>query len=68
MCWYVKSGPVLNFMHQVASDPTLQDEYKNDPEGVINRLSGEHGMSDEHKQALLSDNSEDIMNAIAGKH
>jgi hypothetical protein len=55
-------------MHQVASDPGLQEEYKNNPEAVIDRLSGEHGMSDEHKQVLLSDNSEDIMNAIAGKH
>ena len=53
-------------MHKVASDPELQEAYKNDPEGTV--ACNTHGLDADHQQALLSNDPAAILDAIAGRH
>lgn len=64
MCWYVKDGEALDFLHKLSKDPALQNEYKNNPEAVLDK----HGLSEDQKQLLLTDDREKIVSELLGRH
>jgi len=66
MCWFVnpnKTG-LLEFMVKVAKSPDLQARYKANPQAVMKS----EGLSDEDQKLLLSQDREQFINSIAGRH
>lgn len=64
MCWYVKDGQVLDFLHKMSKDPSIQNDYKNNPESVLD----DHGLTDDQKRLLLTNDREKILDELLGRH
>lgn len=64
MCWYVKDGQALDFLHKLSKDPALQDDYKKNPEAVLDR----HGLTADQKELLLTDDREKLVRELLGRH
>lgn len=60
MTWFVKESNLLNFLGSLSQDPKLLEQYKENPEAVMD----DAGLSDDEKAVLMSDQQEDMMAAF----
>jgi hypothetical protein len=64
MCWYVKDGPLLDFLYKVAKDPVACAAYRQDPEQALRKS----GLSHEHIALLLDGDGARILGELTGRH
>jgi len=66
MCWFVKDNnlEMFDFMAKVAKSKDLQAEYKKDPKALMQK----EGLPEKFQDILLTQNREEFLSAIAGRH
>jgi len=64
MCWYVKDGPILDFLYKVAKDAVTREAYRRNPEQVL-RTSG---LAEESVALLLDGDGAKILGELTGQY
>jgi hypothetical protein len=66
MCWYLKDDKshLVDFMSKMAKDPSLQSQYRSNPQQVLQN----EGLSQEDQDLMLTQDREQIMNSILSRH
>ena len=64
MCWYIKDSKMLDFLVAVAKSKTLQDEFKADPKGLMQR----EGLAQKDQDMLLTTDQKTFLSEIAQRH
>jgi hypothetical protein len=62
MCWILNSDyELLDFLCKVAKSKVLQDEFKKDPQGLMQK----EGLPQQYQDLLLTRNRDEFLDAIA---